>query len=88
MTAAGFKVVGIVRGRNFHRAGAEFAIHHFVADDRNLAIHERQDRDFVRLSVGSARLRDAPRPRCPQHGFRPRRRHGREIRLLAAPPDI
>jgi hypothetical protein len=36
------EVIGIVRGRDFHRACAEFRLREFVGDDRNLAIHQWQ----------------------------------------------
>ena len=38
----GFEIVGIVRGSDFHHAGAEFRVGDFVEDDRDLAIHQRQ----------------------------------------------
>ena len=39
---ADFEVVGIVRGRDFDDAGAEFAVNIGVGDDGNFAIHQRQ----------------------------------------------
>ena len=39
---ARFEIVGIVRGRDLHRARAELRIGHLVENDRNLAIHQRQ----------------------------------------------
>ena len=36
------KIVGIVRRRDLHRAGAELRLREFVGDDRNLALHQRQ----------------------------------------------
>ena len=54
---ADFEVVGIVRGRDFHDAGAEFAVDVGVRDDRNFAVHQRQhyvlaDEVLVALVVG------------------------------------
>ena len=42
VTLARFEVVGIVRGRDLHRARAELRIGHVVEHDRNLAIRQRQ----------------------------------------------
>ena len=42
MPAAGFKVVEIVRRRDFHHAGAEGRVGQVVDDHRNLAIHQRK----------------------------------------------
>ena len=39
---ARFEIVRIVRGSYLHHAGAELRIGHFIEDDRNLAIHQRQ----------------------------------------------
>ncbi len=44
---AGFQIVGIVGGSHLHHAGAELRIGHFVEDDRDLAIHQRQRSRFV-----------------------------------------
>ncbi len=40
---AGLKVVGIVRGSDLHRAGAELRLREFVGDDGNLALHQRDE---------------------------------------------
>ncbi len=39
---AGLEIVGIVRRRHLHRAGAELRLRQFVGDDGNLAVHQRQ----------------------------------------------
>ena len=41
------EVVGIVRGRDFDRAGAEFAADPGIDDDGDFAIHERQAQLFA-----------------------------------------
>ena len=38
--AAGFEIVGIVAGRDFHRAGAELRVGQLVDNDRNFPIHQ------------------------------------------------
>ena len=42
VTLAQIEVHRVVRGRDFQRAGAEFAIDRGVGDDRYLAAHQRQ----------------------------------------------
>ena len=54
---ADFEVVGIVRGRDFDYAGAEFAVDVGVRNDGNFAVHQRQhyffaDEVFVAVVVG------------------------------------
>ena len=44
---AGFEVVGIVRGSDFHRAGAEFAIDGCIRDDGDFSVRERQQNFFA-----------------------------------------
>ncbi len=50
---AGFEIVRIVRGRHLHDAGAELRIGERIENDRNLAIHQRQD-DGLAVQVGVA----------------------------------
>ncbi len=64
MTAPDLEVVRIVRGSNFHRAGAEFAVHHFVGDDREFRDSPAAQSRFVRPDACSAHPRDAPPRRC------------------------
>ncbi len=74
MAAACFKVVRVVRWRDLHRASAEFTIHHLIADDRNLAIHQRHDRaasDQVLVAFVFGMHGDRG---VAQHRLRPRRR--------------
>ena len=47
---AGFEIVGIVRGRDLHRAGAEPEIGHLVEHDGNVAIRQRQPHRFADAS--------------------------------------
>ncbi len=48
---AGLEIVGIVRRRDLHRAGAELGIgEDVVGDDRDLAIHQRQQ-DFLPVQM-------------------------------------
>ncbi len=41
------EVVGVVRGGDLDRAGAEVAADPFVEDDGNFAVHERQQKLFA-----------------------------------------
>ncbi len=77
VAAADFEVVGIVRRSNFHRAGAEFAIDVAVHDDRNFAIHQRQqhhlaDQMLVALVLGMHGDRDVAQHRS-RAAWSPRR---------------
>ena len=56
VTLAGFEIVGIVRGGDFDRAGAEFGVGQIVEDDGDLAIHQRQIARCGRAGRSSARL--------------------------------
>ena len=76
---AGLEVVGIVRRRDLHRARAEFRIGKLVGDDRNLAIHQRQQtflpcRWRVALVLGIHRNGGIA-----QHRLRTRRGNGDEL---------
>ncbi len=44
------KVIGIVRRRHLHRAGSELRLRQFVGNDRNLALHQRQQ-NFLAVQV-------------------------------------
>ncbi len=72
---ARFEVVGIVRGRDLHDAGAELRIGQFVENDRDLAMHQRQHHRLA-VQVEIARVARVDR-HCgvAQHGLRPRSRH-------------
>ena len=61
---ADLEIVEVVRRRDLHRAGALLRIGVFVADDRDAAADQRQDRVSCRSGACSARSPDAPRPRC------------------------
>ncbi len=69
MALAGFKVIGIVRGCDFHGAGAECEIGHIVEHDGNLTIRQRQ-LHIARMQARGARIQridgDAS---VAQHGF-------------------
>ena len=52
---AGLEIVGIVRRRHLHRAGAELGIRQLVGDDRNLPVHQRQPHFLAREDACSAR---------------------------------
>ena len=60
---SGLKIVGIVRRRHLHRAGAELRLREFVGDDRNLAIHQRNENTSCRADACSARLWHSRRSR-------------------------
>ena len=65
------EIVGIVRGRDLHRAGSELGIgEDVVGDDRNLAIHQRQQ-DFLAVQMTVAFVAGVHGDRSiAQHGFR------------------
>ncbi len=70
---AGLEVVGIVRGRNLDRAGAELGIgENVVGDDRDLAIHQRQQ-DVLAVQMTVALVGGVHGDRgIAQHGLRTR----------------
>ncbi len=72
---AGLKVVGIVRGRDFHDAGAEFGIGQVVENDGNFAIHQRQHHGLAVQSEVARVFRIHRDGGVAQHGLRPRGRH-------------
>ena len=69
---ADFEVVGIVRGRDFHDAGAEFAVDVGVRDDRNFAIHQRQHHALADEVLVALVLRMNGDGGVAEHGFRAR----------------
>ena len=76
---AGLEVIGIVRRRHLHRAGAELRIRQLVGDDRNLPIHQRQQNFLpVQMLVAFVFLVDRDRG-IAQHRLRPGRGHGDEL---------
>ena len=78
------EVVGIVRRRHLHRAGAEFGAHPFIENHRNLASHQRQAQLFAMQMQVALILRMNSDSHVAQHGFRPRRRHRQKFaRILA-----
>ena len=72
---ANLKVVGIMRRRNFHRAGSKLAVHHLVGNDGYLAVHQRQQRLLANQLLVSFVFRMHGHSRVAKHGFRPRSRH-------------
>ena len=78
VAAAGFEIVGIVRGRDLHHAGAELGIGQLVEDDGDLAIHQRQLHGLaVQVEVALVLGIDGDGG-IAQHGFRPRGGDGHE----------
>ena len=76
---ADLEIVEVVRRRDLHRAGAFFRVGVFVADDRNAAADQRQDRHlpdqmFEALVFGMHGDR-----RVAEHRLGPRRRHHDEL---------
>ncbi len=47
MTTANFIVVKVVRGGDFHAAGAFFHVGVFIAHNRNAAVNQRQHHEFT-----------------------------------------
>ena len=82
--ASDLEVVRIVRGGDFYGAGAELAVHHFVGDDGNFAIHKRHDgacpdQFLVAFILGMHRDGGVA-----EHGFRARGSHDQ---IFFAPGD-
>ena len=76
---AGLKVVGIVRGSYLHRSGAKLRLRQIVGNNRDFALHQRQQNMFaVKMRVtfifGVHRDRSIA-----QHGLGPGRRHSDEF---------
>jgi hypothetical protein len=79
MALAEGEVVGIVRGRHLHRAGAELAADPLVEDDGNLAAHQRQAQLFaVQMQVALV-LGMNGHGRVAEHGLRARGRNGQKL---------
>src|SRR5262249_2180774 len=69
---AAFEVVGIVRRRDFHDAGAELGVGQIVEDDRNGAIHQRElDRLAVQGEIAAVGFVDGDGG-VAEHGLGPR----------------
>ena len=75
VAASNFKVVGIVRRSDFHRAGAKFAVHDKIVDDRNFAIHQRQQNHLADQMLVARVARMNGHGRVSQHRFGPRGGH-------------
>src|SRR5439155_15088115 len=79
MTKSGSKVIGIVRGRDLHRSSAKLWLSQFVGDDRDLAIHERQQ-NFFAMQMFVALIALVHRDRSiTEHGLGPGRRNRDEL---------
>ena len=92
VTFAGFKIVEVVGGRDFHHAGAEFRVGQIVQNNRNLAVHERQ-MDFAAMQVEVALIAGIDgHSGIAQHGFRARGGHHevtiRTHYLVADMPEV
>ena len=74
VTLAERVVVEVVRGRDLHAAGAEFAVDVVIGDDRNLAVAERQDHRLADQMPVALVLRVHGHGRVAEHGFRARGR--------------
>ena len=79
MALAGLEVVRIVRRSDFHRAGAEFAVHRSVRDYWNFAIRERQQNLLANKALVALVVRVHGDRGIAQHRFRAR---GRNDNLL------
>ena len=69
------EVIGIVRRRDLHRSSPELAIDHGVGDDRNFAVHQRNNCTAPQQMLEALILRMHRYRRLAQHRFRPRRSH-------------
>ncbi len=84
---ARFEVVGIVRRRHLHRARSELWIRqNVVGDDRNLAIHQRQQHLLAVQMLVTLVRRIHRHRRIAQHGLRTRRRHDDVFSPSLPPP--
>src|SRR5690348_1261769 len=63
------EIVGVVSGRDFDGAGAEFAVHDFVGDDGDFAIYQRQNRFFADERFVAVIFRMDGDGRVAKHGF-------------------
>ena len=78
VAAAGFEIVEVVRGRDFHHAGAECGVGQIVQNDGDLAIHQRQlDGLAVKVEVPLVFGVDGDGG-IAEHGLRPRGGDGDE----------
>ncbi len=76
---ASLEVIGIMRRRHLHRAGAELRLRQFVRDDRNFAIHQRQQH-MLAMQMRVALVRRIHRDRCvAEHRLRTRGRHSNKL---------
>ncbi len=69
---ADFEVIGIVRGRDLHHAGAEFAVHVGIRDHGNFAVHERKQYVFADQRLIALVVRMHGHGSIAEHRFRPR----------------
>ncbi len=76
---AGLEIVGIVRGRDLDRSGAEAQLGHFIQHDGNVAIGQRQPHRFQMQAPGARVLGIDGHGGIAQHRLRPR---GRDHQLL------
>ncbi len=79
MAPPDFEVVRIVRGCDFHSARPKLAVHHRVRDDRNLPVHQRQQRFFANEVQVPLVFRIYRHGRVAQHRFRPRGSHNEKL---------
>ncbi len=75
MPPSNLKIVRIVRGRNLHRSGPKLAVHHLVRNNRDLALHQRQQHPLADQMRVALVLRMHRHCRIAEHRLRPRRRH-------------
>src|SRR5690606_13622921 len=69
-------VVGVVRGRDLHHAGAEGAVDVVVGDHRDLAVAQRQPNVLAHQVAVALVFRVHHHGDVAQHGFRPGGGHG------------
>ena len=72
---AGLEIIRIMRRGDFHRARTELGIRQLIRDDRNLALHQRQQNLFPVQVLVALVLLIHRHSRIPEHGLRTRRRH-------------
>ncbi len=84
-----FKIIRVMRRRNFHRTRSKLPVHHLIRDDRNLPIHQRQQNFLPHQPLVPLILRMHCHRRIAQHRFRTRCRYGYKfLRSRHRIPDV
>ncbi len=82
MSLADSEIVGIVRGRDLHRSGAEVCADPTVGDHGNFAPHQRQQQLLAVQMLVAVVVRIHGHGYVAEHGFRARGGDGEELARL------